>query len=137
MSRQEVFLDTTAMIALAVPADSLYKAATAVMAALSGDRCPLVTSDFVLLEFLNASSVPSRRSTAGTLTRNLLSTRTIEVVECSRQSLIEALELYESRPDKEWSIVDCSSMVICKQRGIRRVFTHDRHFRQAGMQVLL
>ena len=137
MSREGVFLDTAAIIALAVPTDALHHAANEVMAGLAGDGSPMVTSDYVLMEFLNGSSAPSRRSTAAALARNLLDTRALEVVECSRGTLLGAMDLYESRPDKEWSIVDCSSILICQNRGIRRVFTHDRHFRQAGFAVLL
>jgi len=36
------------------------------------------------------------------------------------------------RPDKEWSLVDCSSMVVMARRGIAEAFTSDHHFEQAG-----
>jgi uncharacterized protein len=137
MNREAVFLDTSAMIALAVDTDSLHDAAIEVMRELDRKRSPMVTSDFVLVEFLNASASASRRTTAASLARGLLTSPTLEFVECSRAAVLEALALYESRPDKDWSLVDCSSMVICKERGIRRVFTHDRHFRQAGLGILL
>jgi predicted nucleic acid-binding protein len=57
--------------------------------------------------------------------------------QMDHDSLVEALCLYESRPDKRWSLVDCASMIICQRMKIGRVFTHDHHFRQAGFEILL
>ncbi len=44
----------------------------------------------------------------------------------------EAWRLLTKRPDKEWSLVDCSSMVIMARRGIAEAFTSDHHFEQGG-----
>lgn len=46
-------------------------------------------------------------------------------------------ELFKSRPDKEWSWVDCASFVVMKQRGILEALTTDHHFEQAGFVRLL
>jgi predicted nucleic acid-binding protein len=40
--------------------------------------------------------------------------------------------LFASRPDKEWSLVDCISMAVMKQRRLKDALTADRHFVQAG-----
>ena len=50
---------------------------------------------------------------------------------------VDTFEFYRHRPDKAWSLVDCSSIQICGERGIRHVFTRDRHFTQAGLALLL
>ena len=39
--------------------------------------------------------------------------------------------------DKEWSLVDCASFVIMKQRGVTEALTTDHHFEQAGFVRLL
>ena len=136
-ARDAVFLDASGLIALLFPDDSLHPMATHTMAILARTRASLVTSDWVLAEFLNSAAAARTRASAAEMARRTFANPGIDVVEAGRLGLLEALELYESRPDKDWSIVDCSSILICKERGIRRVFTHDRHFRQAGMQVLL
>ena len=69
--------------------------------------------------------------------RELMGAEHVRVEECGRVRLLEAIGLYELRPDKEWSLVDCASMLICEKRGIRRVLTSDRHFEQAGFEILL
>ncbi len=47
------------------------------------------------------------------------------------------LELYERRPDKEWSVTDCISFAVMTERGVSEALTNDRHFEQAGFQILL
>lgn len=39
--------------------------------------------------------------------------------------------------DKDFSLVDCSSFVIMKDRGLSAALTTDRHFEQAGFLRLL
>jgi predicted nucleic acid-binding protein len=51
--------------------------------------------------------------------------------------LAEGWELYRSRPDKEWSLTDCTSIVILQKEQIEQVFTSDHHFEQAGFVKLL
>jgi hypothetical protein len=45
--------------------------------------------------------------------------------------------LFAARPDKEWSLVDCISFVVMKQRRLKEALTTDRHFVQAGFRALL
>jgi hypothetical protein len=47
------------------------------------------------------------------------------------------LDLYRSRPDKDWPLTDCISFVVMAQRGITEALTGDHHFRQAGFTPLL
>jgi predicted nucleic acid-binding protein len=47
-----------------------------------------------------------------------------------------ALDLYARRLDKEYSLVDCASMVLMKRHGIHHVLTNDHHFRQEGFVVV-
>jgi uncharacterized protein len=46
-------------------------------------------------------------------------------------------EYLSSRPDKDYSLVDCSSFVIMERMGLTEALTNDRHFEQAGFVRLL
>jgi hypothetical protein len=46
-------------------------------------------------------------------------------------------ELHARRSDKEWSLTDCTSFVVMRERGVERALTSDHHFAQAGFQVLM
>ncbi len=49
----------------------------------------------------------------------------------------QAWKLLETRLDKTWSLVDCASFVVMKNRGLTDALTTDRHFEQAGFVRLL
>ncbi len=77
------------------------------------------------------------RTAAVELIDELLSDPRINVVRQTPDLFDEALALYRLRPDKAYSLVDCMSMVVCRQMEIAEVLTHDRHFQQEGFTVLL
>ena len=54
----------------------------------------------------------------------------------SSASFQNALDLYRSRLDKEYSLTDCRSMVAMKSLGLSEVLSNDRHFGQEGFTVL-
>src|SRR5215212_2116247 len=56
----------------------------------------------------------------------------VEVVPQDRKLFLKALALYEQRLDKKYSLADCMSMVLMRERGIQDVLTNDHHFRQEG-----
>ena len=60
----------------------------------------------------------------------------MSAVPAGRDLFIRGLQLYEQRPDKEYSLVDCMSMTLMRERGIAHVLTNDRHFRQEGFTVV-
>ena len=47
------------------------------------------------------------------------------------------VDLYGQRSDKDWSLTDCISFVVMRQRGIVEALTGDHHFEQAGLIALL
>jgi predicted nucleic acid-binding protein len=59
------------------------------------------------------------------------------VLPQSAQSFQAGLALYQARPDKEYSLVDCVSMEAMRQEGITEFLTHDDHFAQEGFTKLL
>jgi len=46
------------------------------------------------------------------------------------------MTLYEQRPDKGYSLVDCISMQTMRREGVIDVLTNDRHFQQEGFRAL-
>jgi hypothetical protein len=61
----------------------------------------------------------------------------VVVVPSSRDLFDRAMGLYRSRPDKDWSLTDCVSFVVMRERGITEALTGDHHFEQAGFRALL
>ena len=54
----------------------------------------------------------------------------------SRASFLSGVDLYEPRPDKGYSLVDCISMQTMRREGLTEALTNDRHFEQEGFRAL-
>jgi predicted nucleic acid-binding protein len=67
----------------------------------------------------------------------LRSDPSITVLPATPELLSHGLNLFYDRPDKDWSLVDCISFVVMKERGITDALTGDKHFQQAGFNALL
>jgi uncharacterized protein len=132
-----VFADTSYWVAVINPRDQLHKRAMAVSEELG--RCIIVTSEMVMVEVLNmfSSLGPHLRDAAVSTMQEITSDPSIELEPQTRQLFRDALSLYQSRADKEWSLTDCASFVIMKRRRIEEALTDDRHFTQAGYMALL
>ena len=132
---RRVFADTFYWLAIFLPGDPW--ADTVNLVDLSETR--LVTTEEVLTEFLAAVSAHGNytRRLACRLVRAIINDRTVEVIAQSHESFLAGLALYERRPDKEYSLVDCISMNVMRRRNIHAVLTRDRHFSQEGFIRLL
>jgi predicted nucleic acid-binding protein len=133
----QVFLDTSALIALAVKSDEFHGRAVAVRSQLTESGARIVTSQWVLVEFLNAMRFIGTRLVAANMVDALRHSGKTTIVPAGESDWQSSIGLYRERLDKEWSLVDCTSMLICRQLSINQVFTSDHHFTQAGFEILL
>lgn len=129
-----IFADTSYLLALLSPRDYLHAQAVAFNRA-RGTK--LLTTAWVLIELGNAvGSSPLRRRFVE-LVLNLTLSPTLVVVPANQSDFLSGFELYQQRPDKEWSLTDCISFLVMQEHGVREALTADHHFAQAGSQVLL
>lgn len=99
----------------------------------------LVTTESVLIEALNflCNHGPLLRKIVSSFVRDVLENVEFEVLSNTETTLLDGLELYESRPDKGYSLTDCISMNVCREIGIDQILTSDKHFTREGFAVLL
>ena len=88
----EVFLDTSFAIALSSVTDRHHSQAMAIAAELTRQKTKLVTS--------------------------LETDPNVTIVSLSTQLYSRALELFKTRLDKEWGLVDCISFTVMRDRNI-------------------
>ena len=131
---KEVFADTFYFLALANPEDRAHARAKAAFEDSSG---LLVTTAWVLTEVGNTLCRLSHRRKFLSLLALLRGNSAAITAPATHDLFERGLALYAERPDKEWSVTDCISFVVMKQRGIRDALTGDRHFEQAGFRALL
>ena len=97
----------------------------------------MVTTTWVLVEVGDAFSQPSNRIKFARLVELLESTPGIEIIPPSAGQFDDGAKFYASRPDKSWSLTDCITFVIMRDRNLSDALTTDRHFTQAGFRVLM
>jgi predicted nucleic acid-binding protein len=129
------FIDTWYLIAIADYSDSHHRQAMRLDARASG--WTFVTHDAVLTEFLTYFTEGGRRGRlqAVALAHQILQRPNCRVERAS-DLFTAGLDLYSQRLDKAYSLVDCMSMTLMRERGITQVLTNDRHFRQEGFTVV-
>ena len=132
-----IFVDTLYWIAIFNPRDQWHRQAVEVEAALRGGN--FLTTEAVLIEVLNYISGygPSARCRTAAVVRDVLNDANVEVVPQTTDEFLSGLALCESRPDKGYSLTDCISMNVMRERSSSEILTHDDHFAQEGFKVLL
>jgi uncharacterized protein len=133
-----VFVDTAHWVAIYDRKDNLHGQARDRHSRLEKDR-RFVTTDFVLTEFLNYFSGhgPLLRKGASATIAQILKNPNCLVVPASRDYFQRGVELYASRPDKNYSLVDCISILVMKDQEIQEVLSPDECFKQEGFTCLL
>jgi predicted nucleic acid-binding protein len=129
-----IFLDTGYLLALFDPADELRTRAMSWSLTL---RVSCLLTEYVLWECVNALSQPADRSTAHMLVDYLSSEPGYEIVPASPGLFAAGLRLHRERSDKAWSLTDCISFHVMRERGVQRALAYDGHFEQAGFVALL
>jgi uncharacterized protein len=136
MTANLCFVDSACWIALLSRADLLHEQATRVYQQ-QFQNTRLVTTTAVLNETANALSAPRFRSAILALHDRVRRSPSIEIVFVDPALWESGWQFFAARPDKEWSLTDCLSMLVCQQLNITDVLTSDHHFTQAGFKRLL
>ena len=131
------FADTSYWMALSRKRDQYHRHAAAWNQFVIRTKSIIVTTEAVLWEWLNAFSDASTRAVAAEGYRRAHADPRIEVVPFQPELIGSAVELYQTRPDKSWSLTDCLSFVVMERRQLTEALTTDRHFEQAGMKVIM
>lgn len=131
---RRAFTDAFYFLALLNPRDAAHKWATEFTDDFAGS---LMTTAWVLTEVADGLAAQHQRGLFVELRQELAANGNIVVVSCSDELWRAACELYRARPDKEWSLTDCTSFIVMQRDGIREALTSDHHFEQAGFIPLL
>lgn len=129
-----VFLDTSFLIALVLSDDEHHARAVAWQRAT---RCRLITTEYVLVELMDALSRATLRDLAVRIVEALTANAEVSVVPASAELLRDGFSLYRTSRDKDWGATDCISFAAMRAAGVREALTSDHHFEQAGFRALL
>jgi predicted nucleic acid-binding protein len=131
---KSTFADSFYFLALFNPRDAAHELTVRASRELVGN---LITTDWVLAEVADALSDPVNRGGCVELIDDLRHSKRVEVLPATRTSFELGWELFGQRPDKDWSLTDCISFVVMRDRNVTEALTGDHHFEQAGFRALL
>lgn len=128
-----LFADSFYYLALANRRDSAHRRALRQAESLAA---PIVTTAWVLTEVANSMSRARDRAGFSTLLQLIRADAEVTIIPASQDLFERGINLYR-RPDKDWSLSDCISFVVMKERRLTEALTGDHHFEQAGFRALL
>jgi predicted nucleic acid-binding protein len=136
---RKIFGDTAGWANLVDPRQPFHDLATQIYDDIKQRQGVVVTTNYVLAELVSLLLFRLRlpHSTIVGFINDLKASPVVEVVHIDPSLDAEAWDLFQRRPDKTWSLVDCASFVVMQKRGINEALTSDVHFEQAGFVRLL
>ena len=136
---RHLFADTSGWGHLVDSTQSYHSLAATVYRTARQQGRTIVTTNYIITELvaLLISPLHIPRSAMIAFIKGLKASEYVEIVHVDALLDEQAWELFTNRPDKNWSLVDCASFVVMKQRGISEALTSDYHFEQAGFVCML
>lgn len=132
-----VFIDTMGWFSLLNQRDAFHEQAVAQMNRLRRIRSPLITTDYVVDETATLLKVRGAGVAIDRYFEALKVSKSVTLTFIGPDRFQEAVSYFQRYRDHGYSFTDVSSFVVMRELGLRRVFTHDRHFREAGFELLL
>jgi predicted nucleic acid-binding protein len=133
--KRDIFVDTSAFIALRVSDDVCHKKAVAFLKTIKEERLRLHTTNFILDEvytyFCRIHTV------AVEMAELIMSNPLITLHRVDAEEEERAWKILKGFSDKEFSYTDATSFVVMESLGIDTVFAFDEHFKQYGKFVLV
>ncbi len=128
------FVDTYYLLALVNARDKDHEKA---VRHSQGHLGGLLTTTWVLVELADALCAVGSREGAARFIRGFTTQPSVEVVPPSESQFNLGLSDYQNRQDKDWSLTDCLSFLVMRERGVNEALTADHHFEQAGFTALM
>ena len=135
-TRVDLFVDTAGWMALADGADPAHAAARTARDDCLRDGGALITTDYVVDEMLTLIRLRLGLHAARNWWERVDSSRRLrwEWIDPARAD--KARTWFFKWADKSFSFTDCTSFVVMDELSLRKALTTDRHFLQAGFEML-
>ena len=135
----DLFADTAGWGNLVDPTQPYHSLAANIYRTARQHSRQVITTNYIIAELVTLMTSPLRipRSATVAFIESLKTSPYVEIVHVDEPLDEQAWQLLKNRQDKEWSLADCASFVVMKQRGITEALTSDHHFEQAGFIRLL
>ena len=127
-----VFIDTSALLALADQKDKVYETAKQILEKLLSQDEIIVLHNYIIVE---AAALIQRRLGFMEAETVLRDAANFFIVWIDRELHEEATDYFKKYGKRKLSFVDCMSFVVMKERGITKAFAFDEDFKKAGFEL--
>ena len=131
-----LFVDTGGWLACADGSDPNHTRACAARDAALEAGQTLITSDYVVDETLTLIRVRLGIRAADAWWHQIDRSARLRWERVDSGRFEKARGLFSQFQDKDFSLTDCASFAIMRELRLTHALTTDRHFRQAGFQVV-
>ena len=131
-----VFADSSGFIAAFDSRDGAHIKAAAAWRQIAKARERLVTTQLVLAETVTYLRRRGGWECSRLVGSAILQSPLIEVVGLEPEQLAAAWREFVRNPDPKLSLCDAASFIVMRDRTLRRAFALDRHFLDAGFEVV-
>ncbi len=128
-----LFVDTSAWYALVNRDDPEHAMVSGALRTFAGR---LVTSNFVFDETVSLCFYRLGHALAEKVGAKLLDPGVTDLLWVTAEDEAEAWRLFVERPDQRYSFTDCTSFVLLRRLGLRRVAALDEDFRREGFELV-
>lgn len=132
-----IFVDTFAWVAVINKSDNYHKICLKTLKLFLRKKVKFITTNYVIIETINALSKIEFRKSVIEFINKLETSPSVEIIKITDEIYNNAWILYQKRIDKDWGITDCTSFEVMRMLNIKKAFTFDRHFEQAGYSLAL
>ena len=134
--RQALFVDTGGWMAMADTADPAHAASRAARDKWLRAGGILLSTDYIIDETLTLIRLRLGLRAASAWWEQVEGSRRIRWEWIDPMRAEKARSWFFRWTDKDFSFTDCTSFVVMKELHQRRALTTDRHFRQAGFEMV-
>ena len=131
-----LFLDTGYLIALEALDDQNHVVALQYWSKLLKSPPSIITTTYVFDEVVTFFNNRIQHNKAVEVGINLIESKFVQIIHVDETLFFESWKYFQNRSDKTYSLTDCISFVVMKQRKIKSALSFDKHFPQAGFEKL-
>lgn len=132
----EVFVDTSAWVAVIDAHDKYHAPAREAYSRLIGERRTLITTNMVIAETYILVRRTGGHAQAMRLLHSLRGSPRLQKVRSDAGLESRAVDILERHSDQDFSYADAVSFAIMLERGVEEAFTFDKHFAAMGFRVV-
>ena len=124
-----IFLDSSFLISFEVANDSNHERAVSIMRnVVKGVYGTAVISNFIFDETVTVTFARTNLSNAISAGEGMKASYAMEIVE--EKIFNDAWDLFKNQKNTELSFIDCTSVILLQERGIKNIATFDQDFKK-------